>query len=365
MNIVKIFALAIMSMACTLSLQARSITVPATDSRITHTGRVVSSDGALAFDWAGAKFNLRFKGTRLEVKCSDTHHNYFNVWVDNAYCEKEDFVLTTHGTDTTLVIVQNLKAGIHDVVLQKRTEGEQGKVTFSSFTCDGDFLQAEGLHERLIEFVGDSYTCGYGSENSGRDDPFTPETENCNLTYAAIAARYFGADYTLVSHSGQGIARNWGESSPGYYMPDRYEQEFDMFKEPLRLSEPRKADIVVIYLGTNDFSVNRQPSFGVFKDNYLRLISEIRARHGEQVPILCMAPTHVDEHLVEYIQDIAERSGLNDVWFTRMVNSTHNLDSDLGASWHPNYNGHRKIAASVISSISTITGWDLEDKVIK
>lgn len=354
-------------MLCALSTQAGPVSseIPAADARITHTGRMVSSEGALSFDWSGAKLNIAFTGTRLEMKCSDTHRNFFNVWVDNAYCAAEDFVLTTHGTDTLIVITEGLKKGPHNVTLQKRTEGEQGRVTISSFKCDGAFSQAGGLHERLIEFVGDSYTCGYGSENSTRDDPFLPETENCNLTYAAIAARYFDADYTLVSHSGQGIARNWGESNQGYYMPDRYAQEFDMAVEPRRGEEPRKADVVVIYLGTNDFSLDRQPRFDAFKSNYLRLISQIRERHGASVPILCMAPTHVDEHLVDYIQEIAERSGLDGVWFTRMVTSTHDLDSDLGASWHPNYSGHRKIAASVISSISTLTHWPLEDKVIK
>ena len=52
-----------------------------------------------------------------------------------------------------------------------------------------------GRKERHIEFVGESYTCGYGTESCDRNDLFLAETENCNLTYAAITARYFGASW--------------------------------------------------------------------------------------------------------------------------------------------------------------------------
>ena len=42
-----------------------------------------------------------------------------------------------------------------------------------------------------------------------------------------------------------------------------------------------------------------------------------------------------------------------------------NMTTDLGSVWHPNYNGQRKIAMSLIPYISTIMNWDLLDKIVK
>ena len=61
----------------------------------------------------------------------------------------------------------------HTVVLKKRTEGSEGRTTISEYiTKAGELLQAEGLKERQFEVIGDSYTCGYGTENSIRTDPY-------------------------------------------------------------------------------------------------------------------------------------------------------------------------------------------------
>ena len=38
---------------------------------------------------------------------------------------------------------------------------------------------------------------------------------------------------------------------------------------------------------------------------------------------------------------------------------------DLGASWHPNYTGHLKKAYSLIPVISTLTGWPMENKPVE
>jgi hypothetical protein len=42
----------------------------------------------------------------------------------------------------------------------------------------------------------------------------------------------------------------------------------------------------------------------------------------------------------------------------------HNDEDELGASWHPNYKGQKKVAMSLIPYISTLTGWPLEEKAV-
>ena len=54
--------------------------------------------------------------------------------------------------------------------------------------------------------------------------------------------------------------------------------------------------------------------------------------------------------------------GLSNLTYVGLTRGIHNEEDELGASWHPNYKGHIKVASSVIPYISTITGWEMEEK---
>lgn len=362
--------LAVLGLALSTDLAARkaktTIETPASDSRIEYTGRTLVNGDDVSYDWSGVYFRVRFNGSSIAMKCSDTKNCWFNLWVDKEMSPKADKVFMVGAADTLVVLAEGLGKGEHEVILQKRTEGEQGRFTAHKFLTEGEVLQAQGRKERHIEFIGDSYTCGYGTESGSKNDPFLAETENCNLTYAAITARYFNADFNLVSHSGQGIARNYDNSGPGYHMPHRYTQTFNTEKEPLW--DASKAaytpDMVVIYLGTNDFSTSQQPNEINFRNNYITLLKSIKANYGADIPILCMA-SPADPYLYDYVRNAVVVSGLANVAYMAVSNHAHNYEDDLGASWHPNYQGHRKVASCMIPYISTLTGWEMEEKPYK
>ena len=342
------------------------IETPASDSRIEYTGRTLVNGDEVSYDWSGVYFRVKFNGPYLAMKCSDTRNCWFNLWVDKEMSPKADKVFMVGAADTLVVLAEGLGKGEHEVILQKRTEGEQGRFTVHKFLTEGELLQAQGRKERHIEFIGDSYTCGYGTESGDRNDPFLAETENCNLTYAAITARYFGADFNLVSHSGQGIARNYDDFRPGYNMPDRYSQTFDESQEYSWTPDmaPYRPDVVVIYLCTNDFSTARQPHETIFAGRYIELLKKIKANYGEDIPVLCMA-SNVTPFSFDYIRNACMMSGLKNVSYMGLTKDAHNSEDDLGASWHPNYQGHIKVASCMIPYISTLTGWKMEEKAYK
>ncbi len=347
------------------------------DARITYIGRTLVKDGEVSFDWTGVYLKARFQGTYLEMKVSDTGNNYYNVWLDSPMDADPDKVIRTHGTDTTIVLFskEEIKARFgkdkkalkepHQVILQKRTEGFQGITTFREFTSDGIFLQADKPSDKVMEFIGDSYTCGYGTEASNKDR-FSPETENQNLTYACKAARYFGADQIIIAHSGMGVARNYNGNNKDAFMPDLYLRTYDGVPEPAWNANDfaPKPSITVIYLGTNDFSTGMQPAERVFVKNYITLLKEIKEYYGESHPILCVAPKH-DPIQETYIRKAIDSGGLSDVHFLALSYSVHDHTGDMGADGHPNGSGHTKLAYTVIPVISTIMGWEMTGKEIK
>ncbi len=339
------------------------IETPASDSRIEYTGRTVVEGTDVSYDWSGVYFRVKFNGPYLAMKCSDTKNCWFNLWIDREMDPVADRKFMVGAKDTLVVLAEGLGKGEHEIILQKRTEGEQGRFTVHSFISEGEILQASGRRTRHIEFVGDSYTCGYGTESGHKDDPFLAETENCNLTYAAIASRYFGADFNLVSHSGQGICRNYDDYRPGYNMPDRYSQTFDESTELVwdASAAPYRPDAVVIYLCTNDFSTARQPHETIFAGRYIELLRKIKANYGDDIPVICVA-SNVTPFSFDYIRNACMMSGLSNLTYVGLTRGIHNYEDELGASAHPNYKGHIKVASSVIPYISTATGWEMEEK---
>lgn len=340
--------------------------IPASSDLISYSGRIQSRDWGVSFDWSGVTVHVKFKGSQLRMNCSDTGCDYFNVWIDKTPGPLEDTVLEVKGDNTDLRICSGLKKGEHDVYLQKRTEGEQGCVTIESFYTDGQILRAANTRKRRIEFIGDSYTCGYGTEGMNREQPFRAREENCNRTYAAILGRYFDAEINLVCHSGRGISRNYDDGDADNTMVARYDRTFDEnpdVKWSARLAG-YNPDIVVIYLGTNDFSTGKQPTMERWCSDYAKLIGKVRTNYGNDVPILCVA-SRASEMMGSYVAEAVRRCGDDNVSWTAIQQSVHNDTTELGSSWHPNYTGQRKVAFCIAPYISTLTNWSLPFKALE
>lgn len=338
----------------------------ANDNRIVYEGRTIVGKDAVVVDWSNTVVRVSFTGSTLSMTCNGKGKVYFNVWIDREQSPVHDRVIHIEG-EQNVVVAGNLEKGRHSVILQKRSEGEQGYLEVKGFETDGRITQASDPHKRHIEFIGDSYTCGYGTEASDRDQPFRAEEENCNLTYAAIAGRYFDAGVRTICHSGRGIVRNYDDGCPGETMVKKYAQALDEYSKDTEWyasKDSYRPDIVVIYLGTNDFSTGKQPIPESWCAEYARLLGLIRSNYGESVPVLCVA-SKAGSLMGEYVREAVEKSGLTNVFWTDIQSAAHNDVSDLGASWHPNYAGHRKVACCIIPYISTITGWDMPIKAIE
>lgn len=337
--------------------------VSASSHEITFTGRVQRlANGGVRYDWTGVYMQTEFTGSRIAAVLSDEGTSFHNVFIDGKLVKK----IKVSGKEPQTILLANHLAARkkHTLKLQKCTEGEYGCTTVKELLVDkGATLAAVKPKQRFIEVIGDSYTCGFGTESDSANDPFKLETENCDKAYACIIARYFNADYALVAHSGQGMVRHWGDSVQVSKdnMPERWTRIFDVHDTDAYDYKAYTPQLVMINLGTNDFSTIICPSIDQYVGAYVKLIESVKARYGAGVSVLCITPHSASAYLKAALNQLRDRTlNMDKVHMANSLDLTVANTTDLGACWHPNYRGQCKIAMALIPQISTIMGWTVK-----
>ena len=348
----------------TSALAGNDTQIKATSPEVQYIGRVErnATTGTVRYDWVGTYLRTGFTGTEIAVYLSDKGESYHNVYVDGKWVKK---IKVKGNTPQRVVLANGLKAGKHQLVLQKCTEGEYGCTTVHTFHLSkGGSLHAVPALKRLIVVIGDSYTCGYGTESNKATDPFKLETENCDKAYACLLAHYFGADYVLAAHSGRGIVRNWNDSvqiSKGN-MSQRYLQLFDQHDTISYDFKAYHPQLVLINLGTNDYSTTVTPSVEQYVGAYVRLIELVRKQYGP-VPVICIRPHSAGAYLSASFKVLQQRlSAHKDVHFAEFMPGIITVEKDLGASYHPNYSGQQKLCMTLVPLVSAVMGWEINEK---
>ena len=350
-----------------LHTQAANVkSLPASDPSITYTGRVSNgADGSVSYDWTGVYLQTDFTGGNFAIIASDAGASWHNLFIDGKWVRK---LLIEGSTPQRIVLAEKLGKGTHRLRLQKCTEGQYGCTTLHRVELSNNGTLAPVEHkQRMIEVYGDSYTCGYGTESDKANDPFRLETENCDKAYGCILARYFDADYALTAHSGQGMVRNWGDAKQisDVNMSSRFTQLFDDHgTQPYDFSL-YTPQLVIINLGTNDFSPTAIPTDEQYTTAYVKMIETIKSRYPA-AKVLCITPHSANRYLKACLQFLKERvAGMPDVYMANLLDGMVTVERDMGADWHPNYQGQRKIAMALIPQVSAIMGWQLTDKVVE
>lgn len=343
--------------------------IPPTHSAIRYIGRVDKKDPQVfLFDWPGVSIDCIFTGEVIGVRIEGGEKNYFNIFIDG-----KPVSIVIAPRDTILYFRPPIPKERHAFLLTKRTEAEMGIARFYGFIPDkdGTIFPTNRETERRIEFIGNSITCGYGTEGDNRDESFRPDTENNYKSFAAILTRTFSAEAHYIAHSGRGVVRNYGdektESDKNETMPGRYNRTLDNHPMEQWDFNQWKASCVVINLGTNDFSTTPHPNKDSFLHAYKELIKQVRKTHGD-VPVFCVVGPMINEPCYTYVKELTSyfRYQENDhqVYFAGLPDNLLNQDDDLGSDWHPSYKGQQKIAAQLLLPISTVMKWDFHTSML-
>lgn len=333
--------------------------IDADNPNIQFLGRFNFSDlKRVKFDWPGVIISAKFIGTSCSVRLDDGKNEYAVIIDNNA-----PKILSTD-TSKIYKVASGLNDSIpHTIILQKRTEALVGKGIFCGFVLDqnGSLIKPDERPGRRIEFIGNSITCGYGNEGESTDCHFTPQTENANLSYASITARALQADYHLIAFSGKGVVRNYGDPQKisQYTLPSIFDRICVYDSIPKWNFKSWIPQVVVINLGTNDFSTKPYPDKDVFQKTYIDFINRIRSLY-QDVTIFTIVGPMIGEPCTGYVKEIVTNDQRlkreKDLFFVE-IKRTDLAAEDWGCDTHPNIFGMQKMADILIPKIKLRMNW--------
>jgi len=341
-----------------------SDTIKANNPLIEYTGRIdFSNPLSPRFSYSGVSIRASFRGTSVSILLEDEDaQNEYNVIIDKVIKR----IRVTKGL-TVYPIASGLTNGVHEIEIFRLTELTFGKTSFQGFLLDKgkSLVTIVNKRKHMIEYVGNSITCGYGNEGT-LGDKYGPTTQNHYLTYAAITSRNFNARHMAVCRSGIGIYRNYGDSTTGSKdcMPNNYSRTFLYDASPLydfRL----KPDLICIDLGTNDFS-NSNNGFVVdtarYVHKYIALIDTLQQKHKSTDILVLLGPMLADPSLsivrkcLHTVVAAANKKKNGKVYFFEMSQQ----GNVFGVDYHPTVSQHYKNALELTNYIKQIKGWPID-----
>jgi len=331
-----------------------AVDVAADDPNIRYNGRFDFADPKKPrFDWPGTGIQARFTGASVAVRISGGE-NEFNVLIDGELKAR----LSMQNGKSEYVAAEGLAAGEHTLELVKRTEGFNGIAVFEGLRLadGGALLPPPARPSHKIQFFGDSYSAGYGSDATVLQCADRRPFDNNYVAYGPVTARAVDAEYSVQAVSGLGMVHNYGDTSPlsAAPFPPFYDRVLFNSETPKWDFSKWVPDLVVIALGTNDFSTAVKPSQAQYTSAYKEFIKKVRSHHS-QARILCLTFS-ADEFQGKYVDAMVKELAAQGDERIHWKHMPALVTGELGCDWHPNTAGHRKFADQLIPVVRQYLG---------
>ena len=307
---------------------------------------IANSDGSLTFGWPAVYLESRFHGTAVSVSV-ETRDDRLQLLVDGA----EKTLLIQPGLSS--LTIAGLAPGDHVVRLEKVTESQEGGSRFIGFyPAEGSTPLPPPTRARQIEFIGDSYTVGYGNTSRSRTctSQEVHDTTDSQLGIGPTLARAENADYRVNAYSGFGVVRNYNGAAPGQSMLLLYPRLKP--DDPAHLETGAgawKPQIIVVNLGTNDFSTpvhageawkDGEALRADYRAKYVAFARMLMAKQPQAHLILMGSDLFYDQ--VEQIAATLNKDGHHPV----ITLQFGGLDMD-GCHFHPSVKDDKTVAAAL------------------
>ena len=314
-------------------------------------GRVQQKNGAWTYQWPGTYFETAFQGQAV----------YFRVGPGD-----EILHVAVDGQASAPVVkpaiglygIEGLEKGVHTIRVEVVTESQAAPDTFGGFFASADGKPASlKKRARQIEFIGDSHTVGYGNISTTRDcttDDVWKTTDN-SVAFGPVTAHHYNAEYQINAISGHGIVRNYNGFA-GDPVPVAYPYVLLNHDTPYQ-DAAWQPQIIVISLGTNDFSTPLNPGekwttrdqlHADYEATYGKFLKDLRARNPKAYFVL-WATGMADGEIAAEVQkvvDQAKAGGEDRIAFIPVMNLQM-----TGCHYHPSAADDKAISDLLVGFI--------------
>jgi lysophospholipase L1-like esterase len=244
--------------------------------------------------------------------------------------------------------------------VEKTTESQGGTATFLGFarpSLPPAPIAVPEAPARQIEFIGDSYTVGYGNTSPKHEctEQEIWATTDTSQAFGPLTAKHYDADYQINAISGRGIVRNYnGFAAPT--LPEQY--PYVLFDQKTLYTDPDwHPQIIVIGLGTNDFTTplhdgekwkTRDELHADYEATYVKFVQDLRAKNPGAFFIL-MATDQVNGEIQSEVQKVMAR--LNARGESRIAFLPMNGLGFGGCNYHPTTADDQKVTDSLTGFI--------------
>jgi len=304
---------------------------------------------------SGVHFGFTFRGTQCTLYTSHQYksgHNYLQYELDGVYQKR----IRVEGGDTRPVVLRAQGDGRHTIWIYKATEAHTGSIVIDKIV--GDHISAlEPPSKPLIEFIGNSITCGAAADPSevpcGTGEYH--DQHNAYYAYGPRVARELGTEFILSSVSGIGIYRNWNSDGP--VMPEVYEKtDFQKNNPKLWNFSLYSPYVVSIALGTNDFSngdgkTARLPfDSAQFVSHYIDFVKLVKRKYpSAQIALLSSPMINGDRRILFQNCLQAVKSNIDNAFPGQTVSMYFFKPMQArGCSGHPSVEDHEILAKELI-----------------
>lgn len=294
--------------------------------------------------WPGSYFEAAFRGSDVRFRIGPGRVA-LHLFVD----DRPSVALM--GPQPGWFRIAGLSAGSHRVRLQVVSEGQDTSSSFGGFYAGTGTVPVRfARRDRQIEFIGDSFTVGYGNTSATR--VCTPEaiwaTTDTNQGPAGRLARRYRADWQANAISGRGVVRNYAGHAAETLLAV---YPFVLFGKAKRYADPTwQPQVIVISLGTNDFSTPLAPGEpwtsraalqADYEARYLQFLRELRALHPRALFVLWATDTAGGEVAAESARVVESfrASGDRRIGFVEVMGLAFS-----GCDGHPSIDDGRVVA---------------------
>ncbi len=236
-----------------------SLTDSSVASKVKFEGANEKTANGYTFDWNGSALVVTAKTAgKMKVYLSGNVANRnFTLYVDGELVSDKLKPVSEGSGKYSVTLDVGEYPSVKEISFIRQQEAANGTAEILGFDMCGELMQSEE-NEILIEFLGDSITSGMGVHSIHHEDNSAARTDDGTSAYAFLSAQYLGVDYRIRSRIGIAVDRGYdAERKVEKSWLASYDLENCWRDQTTAYSESRQADIVVIYLGTNDMLSGR------------------------------------------------------------------------------------------------------------